>query len=262
MLSLYDPQAGAVTPVVPARPGQLRTYTAGPPDGERAGPADLRAYLLTDLIRRAGEQHRLLVSSWHSADDSSDTGKVLRADCDALNIHPLGTSPGPPDPLDIGIGAGGRAGTAPRWLQTGPVRLPGGPLAGPADGLSGPADGPHAAASSQRGLDPLALRLLFLQHRYREPVSLTWDDLAAPDRLLRQWRAQVATWANSPSKPMCAQYTGDFKAAFDGDLDTPAALRTLSGLAADEEIPPGSKFEAFAHLDHLLGLDLARDIGR
>jgi cysteinyl-tRNA synthetase len=61
---------------------------------------------------------------------------------------------------------------------------------------------------------------------------------------------------------MCAQYTGDVFAAFDDDLDSPAALRTLHALAADAEIPPGSKFEAFAYLDRLFGLDLARDVGR
>ncbi len=61
---------------------------------------------------------------------------------------------------------------------------------------------------------------------------------------------------------MCAQYTGDFLGALDDDLDTPAALRTLSALAADPVIPDGSKFEAFAHLDRFLGLDLAREVGR
>jgi len=30
----------------------------------------------------------------------------------------------------------------------------------------------------------------------------------------------------------------------------------------DESVPPGARFEAFAHLDQLLGLDLARDIGK
>ena len=61
---------------------------------------------------------------------------------------------------------------------------------------------------------------------------------------------------------MCAQYTGDFLAALDDDLDTPAALRILAALAADQGIPDGSKFETFAHLDRFLGLDLAREVGR
>ncbi len=113
-----------------------------------------------------------------------------------------------------------------------------------------------------RELDPLALRLAFLDHRYRQQLNLTWAVLEAADRTLQRWRERVAEWATSPSKAMCAEYIGDFNAAFDDDLDTPAALRVLRALEKDGEIPPGSKFETFAHADHLLGLDLARDIGR
>ena len=40
------------------------------------------------------------------------------------------------------------------------------------------------------------------------------------------------------------------------------ALRSLAGLAGDQEIPDGAKFESFAYLDRFLGLDLARDVGR
>jgi len=36
----------------------------------------------------------------------------------------------------------------------------------------------------------------------------------------------------------------------------------LDALAADEAIPDGSKFETFAYLDQLFGLDLAREVGR
>jgi cysteinyl-tRNA synthetase len=115
---------------------------------------------------------------------------------------------------------------------------------------------------ADRGLDPLALRLVFLEHRYRQQMNLTWDTLSAADRTLRRWRELVAEWANSPSKPMCAQVTAQIAAAFDDDLDTPAALRALRRLEQDPQTPPGSKFESFAHADQLLGLDLARDIGR
>jgi len=113
-----------------------------------------------------------------------------------------------------------------------------------------------------RGLDPLALRLALLDHRYRQQLNLTWAVLEAADRTVRRWRERVAEWARSPSKPMCAEYVSDFAGAFDDDLDTPAALRVLRNLEKDGEIPPGAKFETFAYADHLLGLDLARDIGR
>ncbi len=113
-----------------------------------------------------------------------------------------------------------------------------------------------------RGLDPLALRLAFLEHRYRQQMNLTWDTLSAADRTLRRWRELVAEWACSPSKPMDPEVTGQIAAAFDDDLDTPAALRALRRLEQDPRILPGSKFESFAHADQLLGLDLARDVGR
>jgi cysteinyl-tRNA synthetase len=115
---------------------------------------------------------------------------------------------------------------------------------------------------SERGLDPLALRLAFTEHRYRQQLNLTWSTLEAADATVRRWRQRVAEWANSPSRPMCAQYVADFLGAFDDDLDTPAALRVLRALEKDSEIPPGAKFETFAYADQLLGLDLARDIGR
>lgn len=113
-----------------------------------------------------------------------------------------------------------------------------------------------------RGLDPLALRLALLEHRYRQQMNLTWDTLEAADATLRRWRARVAEWAQSPSRPMCAEITASVAAAVDDDLDTPAALLTLRALEQDGQIPPGSKFETFAHTDRLLGLDLARDVGK
>ncbi len=113
-----------------------------------------------------------------------------------------------------------------------------------------------------RGLDPLALRLFFLSGRYRQQLNLTWNALEAADKTLRRWRARVAEWAEHPSKPMCAGYVPEVYDAFDDDLDTPAALQVLRRIERDGEIPPGSKFEMFAHLDALFGLDLVRDVGR
>ena len=66
---------------------------------------------------------------------------------------------------------------------------------------------------AERGLDPLALRLAFLEHRYRQQMNLTWDTLEAADATLRRWRERVADWANSPSMPMCAQYAGRLHSA-------------------------------------------------
>ncbi|MFC4532512.1 cysteine--tRNA ligase [Sphaerisporangium dianthi] len=112
------------------------------------------------------------------------------------------------------------------------------------------------------GLDPLAVRLAFLEHRYRQQMNLTWDTLHAADRTLRRWRQRVAEWAESPSRPISADYARRAQDAFDDDLDTPAALRVVRELERDETVSPGSRFETFLHLDHVLGLGLSLDIGR
>ncbi|MEV0622850.1 cysteine--tRNA ligase [Nonomuraea sp. NPDC050404] len=112
------------------------------------------------------------------------------------------------------------------------------------------------------GLDPLAVRMAFLEHRYRQQLNLTWDTLRAADRTVRRWRARVAGWAESVSAPLSREHLDRVEAAFDDDLDTPAALRALRELERDESVAPGAKLETFLHLDQVLGLDLSVEIGR
>jgi hypothetical protein len=50
-----------------------------------------------------------------------------------------------------------------------------------------------------------------------------------------------------------------------GGLRQPGHWRSAGiadGLAADETVPPGPRFETFVYADRGLGLDLPRDIGR
>jgi hypothetical protein len=61
---------------------------------------------------------------------------------------------------------------------------------------------------------------------------------------------------------MPARYADAITAAFEDDLMAPMALSELQVLEEDYEVAPGAKFETFAAADRLLGLDLARDIGR
>jgi hypothetical protein len=189
-----------------------------------------RPCVLADLLFRVAERHHLRAS----------VSGPAPAGWAELNVYPAGVAAAPPEPLDVAVAAANSPAGAPAHRLT--------------PGPAGPVD--------TAGLDPLSLRLAFLQHPYREELTLTRADLEAADAALRDLREQVQHWALSPSRPMCAQYTGDFLGALDDDLDTPAALRTLSALAADQVIPDGSKFEAFAYLDRFLGLDLARDVGR
>ncbi len=224
MLQLPGAGNAQATPVRPARPGELRIWVAS--------PEQLRACLLADLVARVAERHHLRASVCQPAPAGWDT----------LNIYPAEVSASPPDPLDVAVApAGEPAGAPAHRIQPGEVRPP---------------------VPDLTGADPLALRLALLQHPYRTGLTLGRDGLAAADTLLGRWRGWLQRWALSPSRPMCAEYVADFLAALDADLDTPSALRSLAGLAGDQEMPDGAKFESFAYLDRFLGLDLARDVGR
>ena len=113
-----------------------------------------------------------------------------------------------------------------------------------------------------RGLDPLSLRLAFLQHRYRQQMNLTWEAIEAADAALSRWRSRVAEWASAPSEAASVGYLDVIVDAFADDLDTPRAIVSLRQLDKNPDVADGAKFATFSAVDALLGLDLLRDVGR
>jgi hypothetical protein len=271
MLRLRDSRTGRPEPVPLVPGGLLRIFAPGPPAGLPGRAGDLRTALLGDLARRVGELHRMRVvvtrvlpAPTGGSGPATTTGAdPYQLDLLALNVYPPeATSPaGPagdtdgPDPPAGGIELrfpGADAARVRRWLVTGPVLRQGHP-------------DPLAVSVSEvrdRGHDPLALRLDFLGQRYDGPLEWDWSRLEAAGRTLARWRAQVARWAEGPSAAMDAAAVGRVVAAATDDLDSPAALALLRGIEEDPELPAGAKFEMFAHLDRLFGLDLAREVGR
>ena len=114
--------------------------------------------------------------------------------------------------------------------------------------------------AGRRG-DPLAVRLALMSLPRHQPAELTGATLANAARTLGEWRHHVARWAQSPSGAIPAPTAATVREAF-GDLDIAAVVALLHGLAADETVLPGPRFETFVYADRVLGLDLPRDIGR
>ena len=104
--------------------------------------------------------------------------------------------------------------------------------------------------------DPLALRLALLDSPVGTP-PVSGD----AGETLRRWRSAVAGWARSPGAPSSRAHVKAAVAAF-GELDMRGAVEVLRVVEADNHIAPGAKFETFAYLDRILGVDLARDLGR
>jgi hypothetical protein len=278
VLRLYDAATREVETVRPGHRRELRVLAvapalAGPDDPHDPDLAALRAFLLPDQLRRTAERRSLVPTVCEvTAPGQAGTGPLAAEVRAALNIHPPAriapagepvertvefAGPGAPA-FDVGTGdTGWLAGMdAVRYhaAATGAVSAGAG-----AGGDGGPRRWSEVTAAA---IDPLALRLVFTRPRYRDGIVVTWDVLADADRALAGWRRSVAEWANSPSAAIPGGYTDAITAAFENDLDTTAALAELQTLASDPDVAPGAKFETFAAADRLLGLDLARDIGR
>ena len=104
-----------------------------------------------------------------------------------------------------------------------------------------------------RGIDPLALRLCFLENRYRSQMDLTWNSIKAADETLKRWRTKMATWGHSTEITI----DSEIQSAFNNDLDTPKVILRLREI---EKSSADNKRQLFMYADQVLGLDLNRPV--
>jgi len=106
-----------------------------------------------------------------------------------------------------------------------------------------------------KGIDPLALRLCFLENRYRSQMDLTWNSLQAADETLTRWRTRMSEWSTSN------EVTSDQEIAhaFSNDIDTPRAIMRLREIEKSDLL---NRRELFLFADQVLGLDLARSVAK
>jgi cysteinyl-tRNA synthetase len=102
-----------------------------------------------------------------------------------------------------------------------------------------------------RGIDPLAIRLCFLENRYRSQMDLTWNSITAANETLKRWRNKMSTWSSTS----LISVDPEIETAFNNDLDTPRVILRLREIEKSEA---GNKRELFMYADQVLGLDLDR----
>jgi cysteinyl-tRNA synthetase len=103
----------------------------------------------------------------------------------------------------------------------------------------------------ERGFDPLAIRLCFLENKYRSQMDLTWDSIEAADETLKRWRMKMAQWGVGTEITVDAE----IEAALNTDLDTSRAIIRLREV---EKSTLQNKGSIFRYADQVLGLDLGR----
>ncbi len=118
-----------------------------------------------------------------------------------------------------------------------------------------------------KGFDPLSLRLLYLQGKYREQLNFTFESLSAAQSSLNNIRKQVRDiktelhnkgldlsklWAEQKGN----SYQVEFEEALADDLNTAIALSVLFKLLKDTLVNPVEKLEQILSFDEVLGLKL------
>jgi len=258
VLRLLDVRVGSRVDVRSARPGLLQVCAHGPRAGDRFDATDLRVLVVADVLLRAAELlGGLQVLVLLAADLPPGQAEALARAAGALGVHPAAAHVSPPgaetplgSPADVHVARDGAVVAESGLLYgVGPVR------AGAEDPLAdlGLTTGPEG--------DPLTVRLALLAREHRRPADLTPAVMTDAQQTLRGWRRRVSEWAEAPSRPMHAE-AARAVAALEDDLGTPSALALLHDLENEAGVPTGAKFETFAYLDRILGLDLVREIGR
>jgi cysteinyl-tRNA synthetase len=111
-----------------------------------------------------------------------------------------------------------------------------------------------------RGYHPLAYRYLLLQAHYRSQTEFSWAMMDGAQASLRRLLDRFASARTGPGQrlgPAAAGYLEAFDRAMSNDLNTPAALATVSAASRDDRLN-GTDLTALAeHFDQVLAIGLA-----
>ena len=105
-----------------------------------------------------------------------------------------------------------------------------------------------------KGFDPLALRLCFLENRYRSQMDLSWQSISAAHDTIKRWRTKIAAWGASQS----IEIDSTILTFLENDLDTPRVTTYLRSVEKDKNLTDAQKANAFLFADQVLGLELSR----
>jgi cysteinyl-tRNA synthetase len=105
-----------------------------------------------------------------------------------------------------------------------------------------------------KGFDPLALRLCFLENRYRSQMDLSWQSISAAHDTIKRWRNKISVWG----VPTTIDIDTPILTFLENDLDTPRVITYLRSVEKDHTLSDAQKANTFLFADQVLGLELSR----
>lgn len=115
----------------------------------------------------------------------------------------------------------------------------------------------------EKNIDPLALRLLFLQTNYRQEMNFTWDAVLAAQTALKKLQEQVLVLRNQTQRQALSEdklqqvdeFRQQFRSALEQDLQMPQAVAVVWTMLKSN-IPSEDKLDLLYAFDDVLGLRL------
>ncbi len=113
-----------------------------------------------------------------------------------------------------------------------------------------------------KGIDPLALRYLYLGAHYKKPMNFTWQSLESAQKGLKRLQSLVSSY-RSTSRTTLSQEKNEkvnefrvrFKEAVNDDLNTSKAMAVMFE-TLKSNIPSEDKYDLSKSFDEVLGLSL------
>lgn len=116
----------------------------------------------------------------------------------------------------------------------------------------------------KKGINPLALRMLFMQGHYRQQMNFTWDAAKAANEAYRKLQETVITLRSQTERsilsPEKLEQLDSFRKryffALNNDLQMPTALASMWEMLKSN-IPSGDKLDLLLEMDQVFGLKLS-----
>jgi cysteinyl-tRNA synthetase len=105
-----------------------------------------------------------------------------------------------------------------------------------------------------RKVNPLAIRLMFMQTSYRKPLNFTWDSLEAASQQFKKIQKFAAH--HNEIGTINKEYVDAFIDGLSDDLNTAKAIATVWELLGDNAVAEADKWATLLELDIVLGLHL------
>jgi cysteinyl-tRNA synthetase len=109
-------------------------------------------------------------------------------------------------------------------------------------------------------INPISLRLLFLQSHYRQPLNFTWKSAQASQEAFNKLKEIVIKLKsqkslNIPISPEAVSYQKQFSDALSNDLQTPQAVAVMWEMLKSD-LAPQEKLDLLFDFDKVFGLKL------